>query len=208
MVIFPRWPVIGLFRTVKLYGLTCVTGSYYESETQTTESKVHALSRTSSKFHLDLFIPRYSNSPQVSCLGMNPRGGWNPDLEETYLPQYSEFEAEMFTHGTSGFYLQPMKMSIPDTSSIPRYRECTKTTCFSILGFFRPGVKLGFDFPEVLPNQKSRTWSLKFYFDEESNPMPGSLKNSSSIKIPNFLQQKLKMLGIRLFFNRKMFPSM
>ena len=27
------------------------------------------------KFHLDLCIPRYSSSPQVSCLGMNPGRG-------------------------------------------------------------------------------------------------------------------------------------
>ena len=95
---------------------------------------------------------------------MSPGRDWNPDLEETYLPEYSESEAEIFTHGTSGFYLLPMKVSAPETSSIPRYIECTKTTCFSILGFFRPGVKLGFDFPRVSPDQKSRPRSLKFYF--------------------------------------------
>ena len=37
------------------------------------------------KFHFDLRIPRYSNSPQVSYLGMNPGRGWNPNLEESYL---------------------------------------------------------------------------------------------------------------------------
>ena len=57
------------------------------------------------KFHLDLRIPRYSNSPKVSCLGMNPRRGWNPNLEESYLPEYSEYEAEIFTQGTSGLYI-------------------------------------------------------------------------------------------------------
>ena len=85
---------------------------------------------------------------------MNPGRGWNHDLEESYLPGYSGFEAEIFTHGTSGFYIRRMKVSVPDTSSIPRYIECTKTTCFIILGFFRPGVKLGFDFLRVLLNQK------------------------------------------------------
>ena len=70
---------------------------------------------------------------------MNPRRGWNPYLEESYLPEYSESEDEMFTKGTSGFYLQPMKILAPDTSSIRRYNEFTKTTCFSILGFSGPG---------------------------------------------------------------------
>ena len=50
--------------------------------------------------------------------------------------------------------------------------------------------------------------SLNFDFDEDINPMPGSLKNSSSMKIPNFPQQKLKMLGIEFCFDRKMQPSM
>ena len=128
---------------------------------------------------------------------MNPRRGWNPDLEESYLPKYSKYEAEIFTQGTLGFYFQPLKISAPETSSIPRYSECTKTTRFSILGFFRLGVKLGFDFPRVLPNQKYWPRSIKFDFDEESNPMLGSLKNSSSVKSPNFPQQKLKMPGVK-----------
>ena len=80
---------------------------------------------------------------------MNPGRGWNPYLEESYLPEYSESEVEIFTQGISGFYLWPVKISVTETSSIYRYRECTKTINFSILGFFRPGVKLGFDFPGV-----------------------------------------------------------
>ena len=58
------------------------------------------------EFNLDLCIPQYRNSPQVSSLGMNPGRGWNLDLEETYLPEYSEFEAKIFTQGTSEFYLR------------------------------------------------------------------------------------------------------
>ena len=85
---------------------------------------------------------------------MNPRRGWNPDLEETYLLEYSESEAEMFTQGTSRFYLWPVNILTPNTSSIPRYSERTKTTYFSILVFFMPRVKLGFEFPGVLLNQK------------------------------------------------------
>ena len=57
------------------------------------------------KFHLDLCIPRYSNYPKVSYLGLNPGRGWNPDLEESYLLQYSECEAEKFTQGTLGIYI-------------------------------------------------------------------------------------------------------
>ena len=78
------------------------------------------------------------------------------------------------------------------------------TTSFSLLGFF----KLGFDFPGVIPNQKYQTKSLKFNFDEERNPMPGLLKNYSSVRSPNFLHQKLKMSRIEFRFDRKMRPSM
>ena len=49
---------------------------------------------------------------------MNPRKGWNPDLKESYLPKYSESEAENFTHGTSGIYLRPVKVSAPEPSPI------------------------------------------------------------------------------------------
>ena len=38
--------------------------------------------------------------------------------------------------------------------------------------------------------------------------MPGSLKNSSSVKNPHFLPQKMKMPGINFRFDRKMCPSM
>ena len=38
--------------------------------------------------------------------------------------------------------------------------------------------------------------------------MLGSLKNSSSVRSPNFPHQKLKMLGIKFRFDRKMRPSM
>ena len=73
---------------------------------------------------------------------------------------------------------------------------------------FWSGVKLGFDFQEVLPNQKFQYWSLNFDFEEERNPILSSLKNSSSKKIPNIPQQKLKMPEIKLCFDRKMRPSM
>ena len=47
------------------------------------------------ELHLDLCSPIYSNFPQVSYLGMNSGRGWNPNLEGSYLPEYSESEAEL-----------------------------------------------------------------------------------------------------------------
>ena len=38
--------------------------------------------------------------------------------------------------------------------------------------------------------------------------MLGSLKNSSFVRSPNFLHQKMKILGIEFFFDKKMHPSM
>ena len=38
--------------------------------------------------------------------------------------------------------------------------------------------------------------------------MPGSLKNSSFARSPNFPHGKLKMLGIEFYFDGKMHPSM
>ena len=38
--------------------------------------------------------------------------------------------------------------------------------------------------------------------------MLGSLKNSSSVRSPNFPYEKLKMLGIEFRFDRKIRPSM
>ena len=117
---------------------------------------------------------------------MNLGRGWNLNLEESYLPEYSESEAEIFTQGTSIFYFWLVKIAVVDTSSILRYSECTKNTRFSILGLFRPEVKLGFDFPRVSPNQKSQPWSLNLNFYEGINPMLVSLKNSSFVESPNF----------------------
>ena len=75
------------------------------------------------KFHLDLPILRYSNSPYVTCLRMNPGRGCNPNLEESYLLEYNDSEAETFTQCTLGIYLQPMKVSAPEPSPISRYSK-------------------------------------------------------------------------------------
>ena len=128
------------------------------------------------KFHLDLCSPIYSNSPQVSCLGMNPGRGWNSNLEGSYLVDYSKSEAEFWTqcHQDFIFYLCKFKVLIllqsQDIVNVP------KLINFSILGFFWPGVKLGFEFTRVITNQKYQPRSLKFDFYGDINPMPGSLK--------------------------------
>ena len=70
------------------------------------------------KFHLDLCIPRYSNYPKVSCLGMNPGIGWNPYLEESYLPEYRDSKSKTFRKGTSGIYLHPVKVLALEHSPI------------------------------------------------------------------------------------------
>ena len=70
------------------------------------------------KFHLDLRISRYRNSPKVSCLGMNHGIGWNPHLKESYLPEDSESKAKTFTLVTSGIYLRLVNISAPDPSPI------------------------------------------------------------------------------------------
>ena len=44
---------------------------------------------------------------------MNPGRGWNPDLEESYLPEYRESNPKMFTHGTLGYYIRPVKCLAP-----------------------------------------------------------------------------------------------
>ena len=116
------------------------------------------------EFHLDIFIPRYCNSPQVSCLGMNSGRVWNPNFERTYLLEQSESEAKTWPRCTSEIYLRTMKVSAPDPSPISRYSESTKTISFSILGFFRPVVKLGFDFSHSFtqPKISNQVYKIRF----------------------------------------------
>ena len=78
------------------------------------------------KFNLDICKPRYINYPQVSYLGMNPGRGWNPNLEGSYLPEYSEYEAEFWKHYTSGNYIRARQFSAPDPSPILGYSDCTE----------------------------------------------------------------------------------
>ena len=65
--------------------------------------------------------------PQVSCLGMNSGGGWNPNFDGSYLPEYSEYEAEFWTQCKPGFHLQPLLVSAHEPFPILGYSECTKT---------------------------------------------------------------------------------
>ena len=51
---------------------------------------------------------------------MNPQRGCNPYLGESYLPEYSESEAQTFTQGTSITYLHPVNVLDPDPSPILR----------------------------------------------------------------------------------------
>ena len=57
---------------------------------------------------------------------MNSGRGWNPNLEGSFLPEYSAPEAEFWTHCTSRFYIWPLQFSTPDTSPIAGYSVCTK----------------------------------------------------------------------------------
>ena len=66
---------------------------------------------------------------------MNSGRGWNPELEESYLLNYSESEVETFTHGTTRSHIRLVKVSSPEPSPISRYSESPNMTIFSLLGF-------------------------------------------------------------------------
>ena len=63
----------------------------------------------------------------MSCLGMNSGRGWNPNLEGSYIQEYSEYEADVWIQCSSVFYIWPLQISAPETSPILGYSECTKT---------------------------------------------------------------------------------
>ena len=66
---------------------------------------------------------------------MNPGRGWNPDLEESYLPEYREYEAETFTKFKTQIFIRLVKILESDLSPISLYRESSRITKFSPLGF-------------------------------------------------------------------------
>ena len=127
VIVFTRWPVLGLFRIAKLYNFH--VSLFHLLGLKIGPQKLNSVSFLEHihKFNLDLFIPRYSNSPQVSCLWMNSGRGWNSNLEGSYLPEYSESEVKVLIQCTSRFYRRPMQFSAPKPSPISGYRKCTKT---------------------------------------------------------------------------------
>ena len=66
---------------------------------------------------------------------MNPGRGWNPNLEESYLPEYSDSEAEIFTQCTTRISLWPVKILASKASAISHYSESARITKLSLLGF-------------------------------------------------------------------------
>ena len=107
--------------------MPCVTVSSSGSDTFTTHVNSMIFMQHLEKLNFDLCSPRYSNSPQVSYLGMNPRRGWNPNLEGSYILEYSESEAEFWTQNSSGFYIRSLKKFSLETSVILVYIKYTKT---------------------------------------------------------------------------------
>ena len=130
MILFPQWPVTGLSKTTKLYGLPRVTVSSLVLKFGPPKLQSVLFLEHLQEFNLDLCSPSYSNFPQVSCLGMNSGRGWNPNLEGSYLPKYREYEAKFWTQWKSRVYLRPVKVSSPIPSPTPIYSECTKTYQF------------------------------------------------------------------------------
>ena len=104
-----------------------VTGSSSGSEICTIEITVLSISGT----YLGIpFGPLYLTLQQFSP-GIRFRDEFwkrlNPNLEGSYLPEYSESEAAFWTQCTSGFYLRPLQFLASDTSPNAEYSECTKT---------------------------------------------------------------------------------
>ena len=105
------------------------------------------------KFHLDLRSPKYRNSPSVTYLRINSGRGQNPILEESYLLEYSESEAETFKQCSLGIYLRLVKVSAPEPYQISRYSESTKTTKFILLGFSGSGSNQGLTLSKFYPTK-------------------------------------------------------
>ena len=87
------------------------------------------------KFYLDLPSMVYINFPYVTCLILDSKGGWNPNLEESYLLKYREYEGENSTKCTEIFHLHPIQVSIPNPSPISSYSKSPNMTIFCLIGF-------------------------------------------------------------------------
>ena len=57
-------------------------------------------------------------------------------MEGSYLPEYSEYEAEFWIQCTNGFYLRPLKVVAPEPSPISGYSECTKKLAVLVFRVF------------------------------------------------------------------------
>ena len=159
------------------------------------------------KFHLDLCIPRYSNSPQVSYLG------WILEEDGTltwrdHISQNIVIRRLLFGHSVHQefiFVLCNFQLCSFINIGISRMYQNLAVFLFRV---FLPRGQTRVWLPRVSPNQKYWSRSLNFNFDEERYPMLGSIKNSSSTRSPNFPHEKLKMFGIKFWFDRKTHPSM
>src|SRR5882757_7378190 len=67
------------------------------------------------------------------------------------------------------------------------FHSSSKINNYYFIIFLRRPI-LDQKFPLMFSNQKFRSWSLNFDFEEERNPMLSSLKNSTSVESPNFPQ--------------------
>ena len=126
---------------------------------------------------------------------MNFGKGWNPNLEVSYLQEYREYEAEFLdTVYIRILYFSSEICSSWSFSNIGIYRKYQNLAVLVFRVFLAWGqTRVWISWSFTQPKYWSR--SLKFDFDEQRNPIPGSLKNSSSVRSPNFSHQKLKMLG-------------
>ena len=77
---------------------------------------------------------------------MNPRRGWNLDLEESYLLEYSESEDETWKLCTSGIYLLLVNVLASGPSLILRYRKYTKPYQFQYFRVFQARGQTGLTF--------------------------------------------------------------
>ena len=62
-------------------------------------------------------------------------GGWNLDLEESYLLKYNEYEAEIFTKCIAKVSIRLVKLSSSKPSPILHHSKISRITKFSLLGF-------------------------------------------------------------------------
>ena len=107
------------------------------------EPRIGFLSSSKYKFRDQFWDFWFSKTPEKSNPNLTPDQE-NPKLlklvvlvHSLYLDIGEGSGVKMFTKGTSRFYPHPVNILVPENSSFLIYSECTKTTSFSILGFFQ-----------------------------------------------------------------------